>query len=101
MALESLECCPPPARPGGKLVIDVPGLTPTAPPRVDEPVLVTAEPPNTEYPSNAPRVGEVAASGLAIATREGTARTSARIRMMAIVRNLNLCMVFGLPPKFL
>ncbi len=69
MALASLECVPPPAVHGlGKPVIEEPGLTPTAPEAVVEPVQVTAAPPRTEYPDEPASVGEVAASTLAGAT---------------------------------
>ena len=62
MALASLEWVPPPAFPGGKPVIEVPGLTPTARLVVVEPELVTVDPAKTEYAFEATRVGAVAAS---------------------------------------
>lgn len=49
MALASFECTPPAAVQGlGKPVIEVPGLTPTAPVVLVVPVHVTAAPPKTE-----------------------------------------------------
>lgn len=49
MELAVLDSVPPPAVQGlGKPVIDVPGLTPTAPSVVVAPVQVTPAPPKTE-----------------------------------------------------
>jgi hypothetical protein len=70
MALALLDCVPPPAVHGlGKPVIEVPGLTPTAPLFVDEPVQVTPAPPRTEYPDDPTNTGEVAAKALAVQAR--------------------------------
>ncbi|HUY08103.1 MAG TPA: hypothetical protein VMW80_01445 [Candidatus Dormibacteraeota bacterium] len=72
IALALFDCVPPPAEHGvGKPVIEVPGLTPTAPVVVVEPVQVTPAPPSTEYPAEPTKTGEVAARTLV-----GTASTN-------------------------
>ena len=61
IALALLDWIPPPAVSVAVPVIEVPGETPKAPYVVVVPVLVTAAPPRTEYPTEPERVGEVAA----------------------------------------
>ncbi len=77
-ASASAECFVPggPTIPGGKPVSAVPGLTPRSPSIFVGPVFVTAWPPRTEKLAAAPRVGELAAGGLASTSNEITASAS-------------------------
>lgn len=91
MALASLECVPPPAVHGlGKPVIEVPGLTPTAPLMVVAPVQVTAAPPRTEKLVAEPRSGDVAAYALGGFVKNVMVRTTRGMKTRSKDANLIL-----------
>jgi hypothetical protein len=86
-----------PAKPVSVVV----GNVPTSPVIVVGPVeLVIPDPARTAKLSAAPKgTGKVAASGRADASKDIPANERDITRMIEIVRNFRLCILFGLPPK--